>query len=68
MKLKKRIKQLESELKGLKLIVKKSSITLYDEIDPTMRIEIALNNGVFTIHKIKTSTTENSELIFKDNQ
>ncbi|PXY44536.1 hypothetical protein [Flavobacterium hydrophilum] len=70
MKPKKRIKILETTVSQLQKQVEKSALTITDASDPNLKAVISLNNGEFTIEKIRTNTTETetSELIIKDNK
>ncbi|MFH6945096.1 hypothetical protein [Flavobacterium sp. FlaQc-50] len=66
MKLKKRIKVLETEISELKKQVQNSSITITYGCNPNLKAVISLNDGAFTIQKITTTSTP--EIILKDNQ
>lgn len=66
MKLKKKIKLLEAEIKQLKTVVAKDSITLTDEYNQEVKVIISLKDGVFLTEKITTSTK--TDIITKDSK
>ena len=66
MKLKKRIKILETQISELKKQVQPSNVTITDSCNPDLKAVISLNEGEFTIQKITTKSTP--EIILKDNK
>jgi len=66
MKIKKRIKILETEISDLKKQVQSSGVTITDSCNPNLKAVISLNDGEFTIQKITTKSTP--EIILKDNK
>jgi hypothetical protein len=70
MKLKKRIKILETQVSELKKQVQSDRVVITDSDNPNLRAEISLKNGELKFEKITTTATktETSELIFKDNK
>ena len=69
MKLKKRIKILETEISELKKQVQNNSVTITDSCNPNLKAIISLNDGAFTIEKITTTTTKSTpQTILKDNK
>jgi hypothetical protein len=66
MKLKKRIKILETQVSELKKQVQPECLTITDVSNPNLKAIIRLQNGEFTIEKITTASTP--EIILKDNQ
>lgn len=66
MKLKKKIKALKAEIKGLKKPLETDSITLVDSSNPNCKVMLSIKDGDFTIQKVTTETKENIELIIKD--
>lgn len=62
MKLKKKIKQLEAEIKALKKVVKSDAITLTDQSNPNKSVVLSYVDGVFAIQEVTTEvvvTVEN---------
>lgn len=57
MKLKKRITNLENEIKELKGIIQKDSITLTDPTNPKQTVVTSFRSGVLSTDKITTETT-----------
>ena len=66
MKLKIRIKILETQISQLEKQVQSNSVTITDSSNSNLKAVISLNDGVFTIEKI--TTTLKPQLIFKDNK
>ncbi|MEO6176764.1 MAG: hypothetical protein ABIP27_16555 [Flavobacterium circumlabens] len=65
---KRRIKELEFELRELKKVVKKDVIILTDQSNPKITAEISMRNGVLLVEKVTTEVNRTSETILKDNK
>lgn len=54
MKLKKKIKQLEAEIKAFRKVVKSDSITLTDQSNPNKAVVLSYVDGVFATQEVTT--------------
>lgn len=69
MKLKKKIKLLQAEIRELQKQIEKSSVSIVDSSNSNLRAVISFKDGTFLIEKIATTETgQTLETIFKDNK
>lgn len=68
MKLKLKVQELERQLAEIKKQVQSDKVVITDSSNPELTVEIALNNGEFTIKKITSTSQQINQLILKNDE